>query len=92
MSPASATVIAPLVAMANGPVPSPSESVFPERNETVDADPSVIVAVMTAALSAALSAREAEPAAIVKPTSVTDAVNVCVAASLVPSSMTMVNS
>ena len=92
MSSASLTVMAPELAMANGRLPSLSPSVLPEMIVTVDAVPSVMDAVMTAASLAADSASEADPSAMDRPTSVTDAVNVCVAASLVPSSMTTVNS
>ena len=92
MSPLSATVTAPPVDIANGPVPSPSESVLPEIIVTELAVPSVTAAVTTAALFAALSLSVADASAICMPTSVTEAVKVCVAASLVPSSMTTVNS
>ena len=85
MSSASATVIAPLVAIANGPVPSLSASVLPEMIETVDAVPSVMDAVMTAALLAADSASEADPSAMDRPTSVTVTAVVWADRSLVPS-------
>ena len=92
MSPLSETVIAPPVDIANGPVPSLSESVLPEIIVTVVAVPSVTAAVTTASLFAASSSSEADASAMDRPTSVTDAVNVCVAPSLRPSSMMTVNS
>ena len=92
MSPLSATVTAPPVDIANGPVPSPSESVLPEMIVTVTAVPSVIAAVTTESPFEASSSSEADASAMDRPTSVTDDVNVCVAPSLVPSSMMTVNS
>ena len=92
MSPLSATVTAPPLDIANGPVPSESPSVLPEVIVTEEAVPSVITAVTTAALFAALSLSAADASAIDNPTSVTEAVKVCVAALLVPSLITTVNS
>ena len=54
--------------------------------------PSVTAAVTTAALFAAFSLSVADASAIDNPTSVTEAVKVCVAALLVPSPITTVKS
>ena len=74
MSPLSATVTAPPVDIANGPVPSPSESVLPEMMVTEVAVPSVIAAVTTASSFAASSSSVVDASATDRPTSVTEAV------------------